>query len=126
MKSSLGLTLLDKAVEEERKEIENSFLKEWNNGNFIKMRLALYRKFVGIELSTREGIRECLTYDQLEELLGLPYTSSGLYAGVWVTNTYLYDSRFTGYRYVGFAISENKNCYGILWDKDENEIITKL
>lgn len=119
-------TILDSALAARTKEISATFKKEWQDKDFKAMKQALRRAFVMKPLQTKDGQRTCYTYADLESLLGLPYTSSSSFAGVWVTNTELYNPSFPGFNYIGFAIAEDGKCYGILWDKEESEILVKL
>lgn len=107
-------------------ETQNSFLKEWNEANFKGMKQALKSFFLFKGMNTKDGFKTCFTYNDLENLLGLPYTSSSAYAGEWITNTELYSNDFPGFHYIGFAISKSGKYCAILWDKDENEKIIEL
>lgn len=106
--------------------------EEWKDADFKAMKQALKNFFLFKSLQTKDGVKILYTYNDLENLLGLPYTSSSKFAGVWVTNTELYSNDFSGcnfslYHYIGFAITEQGNkCAAILWDKDENEILIEL
>jgi hypothetical protein len=101
-----------------------SFKSKWNETDFKKMKAALSRNFLGKPLSTAAGEQKVYTYKALENLLGLPYTSD--FGALWVTNTDLLSNKFPGYRYWGFAIGEDGNCYGIVKDKKEAEIIVPI
>lgn len=100
--------------------------KEWSEVEFKAMKMALKNAFVMQPLSTKDGTRIVYTYADLETLLGLPYTSSSKFAGVWVTNTELYSPNHPGYKYIGFAITKGGKFVGILWNEDENEILVQL
>lgn len=100
--------------------------QEWNDKDFNKIKSALLRHFTFKNLNTRHGNKVCYTYADLENLLGLPYTSSSSCAGLWVTNTEIFCKDFPGYKYEGFAISNSGKCCAILWDKNETEIIIEL
>jgi hypothetical protein len=119
-------TVLSAELAEKRAETKKTFKQDWSDKDFKAMKQALKRSFVMKPLQTKDGQKVCYTYSQLEELLGLPYTSSSSFAGVWVTNTELHNSLYPSFNYIGFAIAEDGKCYGILWDKEENEIIVKL
>jgi hypothetical protein len=101
-------------------------LQEWTDNDFKKIKQALKNFFLFKSLQTKDGVKIVYTYNDLENLLGLPYTSSSNYAGVWITNTELYSNDFPGFKYEGFAITNGGKCVGILWDKDENEKIIEL
>lgn len=65
------------------------------------------------------------TFKQIDALLGLAYTSTGDYAGLWVCNGgYLWFDH-THY-FIGFAINEAGEVIGIADDKEENSIYIKL
>lgn len=101
--------------------------QEWNERDFKAMKQALKHFFLFKGLQTMDGVKVCYTYADLEELLGLPYTSSSSFAGVWVTNTELKSNDYPTHNYIGFAITEKGNkCCAILWDNEENEILVQL
>lgn len=121
-------TLLDIAAEEKRKKIQDSFLPEWNEEQFITTQKGIAAHFSGKPMETAHGNYPAmyLGWIAIGDRIGLAYTSSGLYAGYWVCNTDVYNPKYLGYRYVGFALSSDGKGYAILWDKDENEIIIPL
>jgi hypothetical protein len=100
--------------------------KEWTERDFKAMKKALKNFFLFKGLQTNNGVKICCSYANLENLLGLPYTSSSSYAGVWVTNSEVISNDYPNYHYIGFAITTGNKCVAILWDKDENEIIISL
>jgi hypothetical protein len=100
--------------------------REWAEPDFKRMKQALKRFFLFKGLQIRSGIKVCYTYADLDSLLGLPYTSTGIYAGVWVTNEEVKSNDHPGYNYIGFAISEDNKMYAILWDSEENEILQAI
>jgi hypothetical protein len=119
-------SILDTAIAEKNKSLSASFKKEWNEADHKRMKQALKKAFVMKMIPTKDGSRTIYTYAQLTELLGLPYTSSSAYAGLWVTNTEAYNTKYPGFHYIGFAITEDNKCYGILWDAEENEVLIQL
>jgi hypothetical protein len=115
-----------KTIIESPAQTANTFKTSWTEQDFKTIKTALRNFFLFRALHTKDGIKNLSTFAQLEELLGLPYTSSSSYAGLWVTNTELNEPQFPGYHYIGFAIAENGNCFGVMWDKDENEKIIRI
>ena len=64
-----------------------------------------------------------LSIDALDEMLGLAYTSSGAFAGLWVTSEARYkDTRFY---YRGF-VYDGQVVYALLWNENEEEIYMPL
>lgn len=59
----------------------------------------------------------------LDKMLGLAYTSSSAFAGLWVTSEARYED--TRFYYRGF-VCDGQVVYALLWDKDENEIYMPL
>ena len=65
------------------------------------------------------------TFRQIDALLGLAYTSTGDYAGLWVCNGgYLWAD--DTHHFIGFAINELNEVIAIADDVNENEIFIKL
>lgn len=62
------------------------------------------------------------SYSYLSNFLGLAYTSSGAYLGLWVCNAECYLDLEKKYRLIGFAISTSEAVTSIWWDEDENEL----
>lgn len=124
----LSNTLLDTAIAEKNKSLKMSFLLQWNDDNFKTIQKAIRNHFWGKEIKTHREHHPAryLNFAGLDQLLGLAYTSSSSYAGYWVCNTEVYNDKYAGFHYIGFALGEDGNGYGILWDKDENEIIVNL
>ena len=89
-------TILDKALQEKRKDIK--LLKEWQSSDFDKMKRALKKAFLFKQLSTKDGNKVCYTYSQLLDLLGLPYTSTSDFAALWADcNTHLFNGQYPGF-----------------------------
>jgi hypothetical protein len=121
-------TVLDVATKEKNASLKANFVKEWTPAQFKAMKAAISRHFSNKEVSTRHGNYPgmYLTFKACDERFGLAYTSSSAYAGFWVCNTEIYSAKYPGYNYTGFALSTDQKPYAILWDKDENEIITPI
>jgi hypothetical protein len=62
----------------------------------------------------------------MEVLLGLPYTSSGRCAGVFITNTILYLDYDMKYHVYGFEMDDYGIIYAVCFDKDENELLIPI
>lgn len=105
-----------------------TLLKKWTPEQFKAMQKRIAQHFYGKEINTHHGIHNFgyVTFVSLSEIFGLAYTSSSDIAGYWVCNTEVYSPKFTGYKYIGFAMGEDQKGYAVLWDKDENEIILPL
>jgi len=58
--------------------------------------------------------------------LGLAYTSSSSYAGLWVCNIEIYIDAKQLFKIIGFALGSGGFVYAICWDKDENEILIPI
>ena len=79
------------------KTISGTLLKEWNESKFEKINNHLYYLIkynladnVNFEAGTIPPAYESIAFynaEKLEDLFGLPYTSSGDFAGIWNTNT---------------------------------------
>lgn len=66
-----------------------------------------------------------VTFSQIDNFLGLAYTSTGSYAGLWVCNGgYLWAD--DTHHFTGFAINELNEVIAIADDENENEIFIKL
>lgn len=110
------------------------FLKEWKPFEQLnkKAQRAIVRHFINHPYTWQPTNEESskrqfspLTFSQINNVLGLAYTSSSDYAGLWCCNGgYLWADN-THY-FIGFAINEGGEVVGIAQDKDENEIIIKL
>lgn len=66
------------------------------------------------------------TMEELDRLFGLPYTSSGRAAGVWVTNTELYLDAEKKYHVYGFQKCEDGTVYAVCFDEEENELLIPI
>lgn len=65
------------------------------------------------------------TFNQIENLLGLPYTSSSSFAALWVTNSGYLWADDTHY-FEGFAVTTLGTIVAIAQDEEENEIYIKI
>ena len=120
-------TLLDKALIEKNKAIKQTFLAEWNPAQFKAIEKAICRHFAAAPIRTNKGEfpAQYRSFEALGDILGIAYTSSSKYAAYWVCNLEAF-SQYPGFYYVGFAISESGQLYAILWNENENEILSPL
>lgn len=114
--------------------VNTQFLKEW--ADFDKLNKMVRRKIVSHFIKNEyqwqptndESSKtpfKVYTFSQIDEKLGLAYTSTGDYAGLWVCNGgYLWADN-THY-FIGFAINLKGEVIGIADDQEENEIYIKL
>lgn len=126
--SKLTPTYLDIAIAEKNKSLQAEFLKELNPEQFKTIQKAIAVHFSKGEIKTHNAVFPHVkrSFNQIDMIMGLAYTSSSSYAGYWVCNTEVYNDKYPGFNYIGFALSQDGKAYGILWDKDENEIIIPL
>lgn len=66
------------------------------------------------------------SFSQIDTILGLAYTSTGIWACYGVCNTEAYFDMLNVYQYSYFIMDQENNCYAILQDKDENELLIPL
>ncbi len=111
-----------------------NFLQNWQPYDKLKKQAerAILRHFISgrydwqptHEESSKRPFKP-LTFAQIENTLGLAYTSTGDYAGLWVCNGgYLWADQ-THY-FNGFAINTDGEVIAIAQDYDENEIYIKF
>ena len=108
--------------------VKITFLNEWTPAQFTKMELALRAYFKSRMLITRHGNHffNYPKFSKLDEILGLAYTSTGIWACYGVCNTEAYFDLKKVYQYSYFVMDKDEHCYAILQDKDENELIIAL
>jgi hypothetical protein len=116
--------ILNGKITEVNKKI--NFLQEFNESQYNRIKKEIKKLFYDKTLvNHREEKKRILTYSQLEDFFGLPYTSSSSYAGLWNTNTIYYIDDENQYNIIGFSM-DNENVYIIAWDKMKNEKIFKI
>lgn len=98
--------------------METNFLKNWDDKQFKQV-----EKIIKKYLSTRFFENSHGYHKNLFDALGLAYTSTGDYAGLWVCNISLYLDVKQIYKFEGFALGSSGFVYAICWDENENEII---
>jgi hypothetical protein len=64
----------------------------------------------------------CKTFRDFDAILGLAYTSSSSFAGLFICNTELYLDTASEFGLVGFAMDKNHFVYAIWQDKKEREL----
>lgn len=121
-------TILDKASQEKNASLKAGFLNQWTPAQFKTMKTAISRHFSNKYFSGRNMHFQPMprTFENIDSIAGLAFTSSSSYAGYWVCNDEIVCSKYAGYKYIGFAMTEGNTPFAILWDASENEIITPL
>lgn len=115
-------------------QTQPKFLKEWQPYDKLKKdaERAILRHFIKNAYQwqpthDKGSIKpfKPVTFNQIDNLLGLAYTSTSDYAALWVCNGgYLWaDNKHS---FIGFAINEQGQIFGIADDKDENSIYIAL
>lgn len=97
------------------------FLKEWS-----KIQHIIVEKAIKKYLNSRYFENSHGYFENLFEALGLAYTSSSSYAGLWICNVELYLDANKKYKIIGFALDTNTFVHAICWDNEENEIIIPI
>lgn len=107
-----------------------TFLNEWTPTQFTAMQRAILNHFKGKTIQThREPVyfpNIGLRFNNIDNVLGLAYTSTGIWACYGVCNTSPYFDLHNIYQYSYFVMDQKGKCYAILQDKDENELIISL
>jgi len=106
--------------------VKPTFLQEWQPKDFEDMQRSITRYYAKKSLISvnGKGVITPKTWEGLNELFGLAYTSSSSFAGYWVCNVELSYNGF--YNVIGFAIGKDGKHYAVAWDKDEHELIFEL
>lgn len=110
--------------------INTNFIKEWQPFDklYKKVKRAMVIHFMDNKYQFQSTHEETskkpfkpYTFSQIDNILGLAYTSTSAYAGLWVCNAgYLWfdDTHY----FTGFAINELNQVIAIAQDFEENEI----
>lgn len=115
------------------KPLNTRFKKDWTDEEFKQVEKAITDHFTNwknqykYQRNHEEKPRVFLprTYKELNNILGLAYTSTSAYAGLWACNGgYLYAD--ATHRFTGFAINTDGEVIAIADDENENEIFIKL
>jgi hypothetical protein len=133
MKQTQTKTLLDIAFEEKQAAINTNFLKEWKpfeklNKQVESAILNYFRRNICIYQPTHDPKSKqpfvmVSSFTRINTFLGLAYTSTGAFAGLWVCNGgYLFPPKNETHNFIGFAINEIGQVIGIADDENENSI----
>lgn len=116
------------------KKVNTNFIKEWQpfdklNKKVERAILSHFMKNTYQWQPTHDKTQlkpfKPVTFSQIDNILGLAYTSTGDYAGLWVCNGgYLQADK--DHNFIGFAINTDGEIIAIADDKDENSIYIKL
>jgi len=106
-------------------------LKDWSTEQFKAIDKAIVKHFKGRDIQTHTGAQNfsnCLPlkFSDIDNALGLAYTSTGMFACYGVCNVEAYFDRDKIYQYSYFTIGTNGVFYAILQDRDENELCIEL
>ena len=108
MKRKSNKSILDNTVQEPKLK------EEWTSLDFTRIKQKICLHFQK-------------PYKMVCSWLGLVYTSTSAYAGLWVCNKDEPHKKYKGFRYYGFAISEDgKSFYSVLKSTDETYMYVKL
>ncbi len=104
----------------------SKLIAEFQPANFdhIQAVIVEYFKAFGLYYTTNQAGKQSHTvkdYDGIDSLMGLAYTSSSSYAGLWICNG-LYVTYNDHYNFECFALDAELNVWAVLWDKEENEL----
>lgn len=80
----------------------------------------------GFETLHHGKLKHIGTVDELDKILGLPYTSSGRAACVSICNTELYLDNDRKYTVNSFEMDYYGIIYAVCFDKDENELLIPI
>lgn len=115
----------------EATKINTNFKQDWTPDEFKKVERKIKNHFTKKHYDHIRQHGELrrpayfYNFTQIDEFLGLAYTSSGSYAGYWVCNGgYLYAD--PTHHFIGFAINELDEVIAIADDENENSIYIKL
>lgn len=108
--------------------MKTTFKKEWTKEDFKTAKNAI-AKFLNsryFEIHHSQDVTpfyNCKSFDQFDNILGLAYTSTSDFAGLWICNTELYLDTEHKISLNGFVIGSGGFVFAIWNDKQENEII---
>lgn len=117
---------------EKIKEVNTEFIKEWTPKDFKRIDRAIYNhfstytyNFIDDHSKPAKPFTPFNSFNEIDAMLGLAYTSTGAYAGLWICNG-IYVMVNDTYRFIGFAINTDGKIIGIVQDDAENEIFIEL
>jgi len=97
------------------------FKKEWTEMEHHKVKYLVLKSFEGC---FKKGFAPIRNHKEIDNHIGLAYTSSSSMAGLWICNVEVsYD---TERKYVGFVLDELDDVYAILWTAKEEESYVKI
>lgn len=109
--------------------MKTEFLKEWSADQLARVKKSIRKFIVSRYWETHHSpdadpfiIAGNNSYAGIDEILGLAYTSSSEFAGLWPCNTQLYLDNAHKFHLAGFALDKNSFVHAIWWDNEENEI----
>ena len=108
------------------------FIKEWTPEQFKAMDKQISRHFserVFLRHSTGNGEVKTRVYrsiKQIDEILGLAYTSTGSWACYGVCNVTAHFDEDNIYSYQYFTIGEDGRFFAVIQDNEENELTIEL
>ena len=105
------------------------FKKEWSKEDFANVQKAITKYFKNKSFVNHrnERVNMPATFNKIEMVIGLPYTSSSSYAMMAMDcNVQLTCIEYEGFHYDHVAINEDGNIYLIVLDRDENKKLIKL
>jgi hypothetical protein len=114
--------------------VNHDFLTQWEPYDVLskKVERAIFRRLArGIydfqpshDPKNKQAFKP-ITFNQIDNILGLAYTSTSSFAALWVCNSgYLWADK--DHHFIGFAINTDGEVIGIADDKDENSIYIKF
>lgn len=102
--------------------------KQWTESELLMVQ-GIVRRWINSRKSvTRKNglLPKGMTYRQIERCLGLAYTSSGAYAGLWICNDELYLDEGRVFAVHGFCMDDYGVVYAVCLDRDENDIFVPV
>lgn len=119
---------IDKKIQE-IKEVNTQFKQDWDKKDLKRAEKAIHdyfsfhtHKYISGGESHKLG--SMFSYDSMACILGLAYTSSSSYAGLWICNVTLEANE--RYNFIGFAINANNDVVGICQNEKEEELFIQL
>lgn len=116
----------------ELSKVNCAFIQEWTPKQFKQVERAIYRHFIKYTYQwqpthDKESRKEFnpFSYRDIDEKLGLAYTSTSAYAGYWVCNGGYMMANDT-HHFHAFAINTVGKVIGIVQDENEKEIFIEL
>lgn len=91
--------------------------------NFLKNRFNTTERHPDADIFLIKGAK---TFKNYSDVLGLAYTSSGDFAGLFVCNECLYMDAMGVYKIEGFCMDAHGFCFAWCMDTDEREIYINI